>query len=394
MLLRILFSVFMAASAPLCLGAISGYMDMESGTNRQPVNTNILNTATHGTDGFWSVNVPLTHFLVSTSFEASLPNPVTVDGVSYRDDQSTRSFVFTNTEYRQFVMYTFSQRTPKLSFGLYLRLSGFGRLDDSFDLVAVEAEGDFFVVNFQDRSSELAFRAHTLDDQGIGPGGPGVGVAIPIVQDKTYWITGLWDKQNLVATLRVYDPETWILVGVSTNVILNRNAENISIGRYDSHAEAIQNSSTYFDDLIWDVTGSIYPLLPASLGTEGGNRPAVTIDTPTNGATFRAGDMVTFSGRAFDVEDGTLPSSALKWNVQLRSGSYLYPLYGDWAATNRGSLLIPESGQPFGRDTRYELNLIATDSSGLQGASSVLINPELVNVSINSIPSGLTVKMD
>ncbi len=120
------------------------------------------------------------------------------------------------------------------------------------------------VVNFQDRTSEFAYRVHTLDEDRVGPGGPGLGVPVPVAQDKTYWITCLWDKPNLTATLKVYDPATWLLVGTSTNVIQNRDAENLSIGRYDVHDAALENSTTYFEDLVWDVTGATYPVFPAS----------------------------------------------------------------------------------------------------------------------------------
>lgn len=257
-----LFLVFSFASRSGA--AIHGYLDMESGSNREPVTTNILNAATHGTGGFWSVNTPLTHLMVSSSFDTPILKPITVDGTTYTDAQSTRSFVFTNTAFRQFATYRFSQKTPKLSFGLYIRLSGFRTLDESFDLVAVEAGGDFLVVNFQDRGAGLAYRVHTLDQNNVGPGGAGVGIPIPVTQNKTYWVTGLWDKENLTATLKVYDADTWLLVGTSTNVILSRDAENICIGRYDNHGGSVQNSSTYFDDLVWDVTGETYPLFPAS----------------------------------------------------------------------------------------------------------------------------------
>jgi hypothetical protein len=265
---RFRFSIFLLSlmSAP-SFGALSGYLDMESGSSRESITTTILNAATHASGGTWSVNTSLTHFMVSTSFETPLLLPVTVGGVTFNDVGSTRSFVFTNIANREFATYTFTQRTPKLSFGLYLRLSGFTGQDNSFDLVAVEAEGDFLVVNFQDRSSGFAYRVHTLDVNSIGPGGSGVGVPVPVVLNKTYWVTCLWDKANLTATLKVYDPQTWLLIGTSTNVIESRNAENLIIGRYDAHGGAVENSSTYFDDLIWDVTGATYPLFPASRAT-------------------------------------------------------------------------------------------------------------------------------
>lgn len=262
--MRVLLLPLLFLTCVRSYGVITGYVDMESGTNRQPITTEILNAATHASGGSWTVNTELSHFLVSTSFETPLLFPMTVGGTTYRDDHSTRTFVFTNTATSEFATYTFDQRPAKLSFGLYMRLSGFGGVDSSFDFVAVEANGDFLVVNFQDRASGFAYRVHTLDENGAGPGGPGVGVPVPVVQDKTYWITCLWDKPNLVATLKVYDPETWGLVGTSTNVILDRNAENLIIGRYDTHDVALDNASTYFEDLVWDATGAIYPLFPAS----------------------------------------------------------------------------------------------------------------------------------
>lgn len=262
--MRILILFLLFSLPPASRAAITGYLDMESGSNREPVTTNILNAATRGAGGAWSVNTALTHLMVSTSFETPLLKPISVGGTSYGDSQASRSFVFTNTAFRQFAMHKFAQKTPKLSFGLYMRLSGFRGQDNSFDFVAVEAGGDFLVVNFQDRGSGLAYRVHTLDQNNIGPGGAGLGVPVPVAQNKTYWITCLWDKTNLVASLKVYDPDTWLPVGTSTNVTLNRDAENICIGRYDNHGGAIQNASTYFDDLIWDVTGATYPLFPAS----------------------------------------------------------------------------------------------------------------------------------
>jgi hypothetical protein len=244
--------------------AFSGYLDMESGADRQPVTTAILNAASHASGGTWSVNTSLTHLLVSTSYETPLLNPVTIGGTAFSDGGSTRTFVYTNTANRQYATFDLSQPTPKLSFGLYMRLSGFSGAYHSFDFVCVEAQGDFLVVNFQDRSpTDLAFRVHTLDENHVGPGGPGLGLPVQVVQNKTYWVTCLWDKANLKATLKVYDPTTWLLIGTSECVALSRDAESICIGRYDLHS-ASQNASCHFDDLIWDATGAAYPLFPAS----------------------------------------------------------------------------------------------------------------------------------
>jgi len=125
-----------------------------------------------------------------------------------------------------------------------------------------------------------------------------------------------------------------------------------------------------------------------------GNPPTVTIDAPISGRTFRAGDVISFSGHATDPEDGNLSASALNWTVLFHHAEHIHPVLGNWSLTNRGALTIPSTGHPFGHDTSYELLLIATDSSGLQGSASVIVNPELVDVTVDSAPSGFSVKLD
>ena len=71
-------------SFPL-FGAISGYLDMEGGVNRDAVTVNILNTATHSSDGSWTVTTPLTHLMVSTSFETPLLQPISIGGATFKD---------------------------------------------------------------------------------------------------------------------------------------------------------------------------------------------------------------------------------------------------------------------------------------------------------------------
>ena len=125
-----------------------------------------------------------------------------------------------------------------------------------------------------------------------------------------------------------------------------------------------------------------------------GNAPKVTIQTPTNGTIFRAGNIIPFQGSATDSEDGLLAPASLNWNVIFHHGAHIHPVSGPWTATNRSQLVIPDNGHPFGHETSYELLLIATDSSGLQGSASVRVLPDLVEIMVDSAPSGLTVELD
>lgn len=125
-----------------------------------------------------------------------------------------------------------------------------------------------------------------------------------------------------------------------------------------------------------------------------GNTPKVTIQSPTNGTIFRAGDTIAFQGSATDVEDGTLPPASLNWNIIFHHGEHIHPVNGPWSATNRGAMHILDTGHPYGHDTSYELTLLATDSAGLQSAASVLIFPDLVDITMDTVPSGLSIDLD
>jgi glucose/arabinose dehydrogenase len=125
-----------------------------------------------------------------------------------------------------------------------------------------------------------------------------------------------------------------------------------------------------------------------------GNPPAVTIQNPTNGLTFRAGDVINFNGSATDAEDGPLPAASLNWMVLFHHATHIHPVFGPWSGTNAGSLAIPTTGHPYYHDTSYELMLLATDSSGLQASASAMVYPDLVDLTFDSIPTGLTLKLD
>ena len=125
-----------------------------------------------------------------------------------------------------------------------------------------------------------------------------------------------------------------------------------------------------------------------------GNPPTATILTPANGHLFQAGDLITYSGNASDPEDGTLPASAFSWTILFRHDSHVHPSGGPFTNTKTGTLQIPASGHDFQGFTRYEIVLTVTDSAGLTDSTSVTVSPDKVNLSFNTVPSGLTVEID
>jgi glucose/arabinose dehydrogenase len=124
-----------------------------------------------------------------------------------------------------------------------------------------------------------------------------------------------------------------------------------------------------------------------------GNRPNVSILFPGNGALFRAGQSITFSGDAVDAEDGGLPASAFSWQINLRHSEHVHPSIPQ-VGIKEGMFAIPTSGHDFSGDVYYEFILTVTDSTGLQSTASVTIYPEKVLLSFDSLPSGLNLTID
>ena len=124
-----------------------------------------------------------------------------------------------------------------------------------------------------------------------------------------------------------------------------------------------------------------------------GTPPVPAISAPAGGSTFRAGQVIAFSGSARDAEDGALAGSSLNWTIVFHHETHEHPGPGPFTGSS-GSFTVPVSGHDFTGNTSYEIVLTATDSSGLSSSTSVLVYPQKVNVTFASSPSGLTVVVD
>ena len=74
--------------------------------------------------------------------------------------------------------------------------------------------------------------------------------------------------------------------------------------------------------------------------------------------------------------------------------THVHPGVGPINGVRSFTFDIPTTGHDFEGNTSYEIVLKVTDSSGLQQSTSVFINPDKVNVSIDTVPSGLNVELD
>ncbi|HEY7042458.1 MAG TPA: PQQ-dependent sugar dehydrogenase [Nocardioidaceae bacterium] len=124
-----------------------------------------------------------------------------------------------------------------------------------------------------------------------------------------------------------------------------------------------------------------------------GNKPTATITSPQDGVFFKAGDVISFSGDATDAEDGTLPASAFTWNIDFLHDGHVHPGVPQ-TGIKSGTFTIPTTGHDFSGTTRYRITLTVTDSSGLTDSKFVTVWPTKVNLSFDTVPSGLTLNLD
>jgi glucose/arabinose dehydrogenase len=142
------------------------------------------------------------------------------------------------------------------------------------------------------------------------------------------------------------------------------------------------------------VSDGVNSTVSSPIAISVGSAPTVTIVSPTaNAPLFRAGDVISFSGDATDVEDGSLPASAYTWNIDFLHENHVHP-GTPITGTKSGSFTIPTSGHDFSGFTRYRITLTVTDSSGLQSSKSVTVFPDKVDLSFNTQPTGLTLYLD
>jgi glucose/arabinose dehydrogenase len=123
--------------------------------------------------------------------------------------------------------------------------------------------------------------------------------------------------------------------------------------------------------------------------TAGNTPPTATISSPASSLRWKVGDTISFSGRATDPQDGTLPASALSWSLVLQhcfsaSNCHAHPLQ-TWPGVASGSFSAPDHGYP----SYLELTLTATDSGGLTDTETVRLDPLTVNLTFQTTPGGL-----
>jgi glucose/arabinose dehydrogenase len=133
--------------------------------------------------------------------------------------------------------------------------------------------------------------------------------------------------------------------------------------------------------------------LDAVLTVTSNQAPTAVITAPANRALYSAGDRIDFAGGGSDPEDGTLPPSALTWQVDFHHDTHTHPFLAPTSGMASGSFVIPDTGET-AANVWYRIYLTARDSAGLSQTVFVDVVPRTATLSFATSPAGLQVTLD
>ncbi len=208
----------------------------------------------------------------------------------------------------------------------------------------------------------------------------------PVVQASATPGAGLAPLTVQFSSAGTIDPDqgpsglayAWDFGDGSTSNQKNPSHQYVQNGKYTAVVEVADGA---------DATSS------APIEIRVGASPAPMIVTPAAGAAYAGGQVVRFSGTAFDPEDGVLPPAAFSWRVLLHHHEHAHPFAGPFAGVSSGNFTVPDDGHPPG-DTFLELELTVSDSDGLDVTTSRSLSPQGSSLAFGTIPSGVPLELD
>jgi hypothetical protein len=132
---------------------------------------------------------------------------------------------------------------------------------------------------------------------------------------------------------------------------------------------------------------------PATLSVTTNLPPVPTITLPSVGATYNAGQLLAFSGTGADNEDGSLPASAYKWQIDFHHNTHSHPFFPPTAGITTGSVTIPVIGET-ASDVWYRVHLTVTDSIGLTSTTFRDVIPNTIDLTLASNVPGVQLSLD
>jgi PKD repeat protein len=120
----------------------------------------------------------------------------------------------------------------------------------------------------------------------------------------------------------------------------------------------------------------------------GNTAPTAVMQMPASTLRWRVGQAIAFSGSASDPQQGTLPTASLTWGLVMHhcarpDSCHEHPIQS--MTGSGGSFVAPDHEYP----SYLTLRLTARDSGGLEHAVVRRLDPQTVDLRLESVPTGL-----
>ena len=121
--------------------------------------------------------------------------------------------------------------------------------------------------------------------------------------------------------------------------------------------------------------------------------PAIRLLQPYTGYTYYGGGALPFTAAASDYFDAPLTGTAFRWSAELYREGALTHVLGSVTGVVSGSFSIPAGGAA-ATNAFYRLKLCVTDTNGNARMVYTDIRPMIVDLGLETVPSGLSLKVD
>lgn len=120
--------------------------------------------------------------------------------------------------------------------------------------------------------------------------------------------------------------------------------------------------------------------------------PTATITAPAANATYRGGSTISFVGTAVDMHGTAITGTSLSWWAELHHDTHTHP-FMPVTPGGSGSTVIPTTGE-VSSNVFYRFYFRAVDSRGLADTVFTDVQPEKIQLTIASNPTGRTIALD
>jgi glucose/arabinose dehydrogenase len=131
----------------------------------------------------------------------------------------------------------------------------------------------------------------------------------------------------------------------------------------------------------------------ATLTVTTNKAPTPTITAPLAGTTYKAGQTINYAGKGTDPEDGTIPATAMTWQVDFHHDTHVHPFIAATTGASSGSFVVPTANE-VAPTVWYRIYLTVKDKGGLSTQTFVDVKPVTVNFTLASNPTGLQVSLE